>query len=165
MPTKPLYGALLAALLGTSAQAASLDIQGSGLHQEHHCSGEDVSIAGNANQIVLRGTCGSVLVQGWDLQVTLDKARTLRVNGANNQVRVDRTAGLNVEGSGNQVRATLAAGEPPAQVEVTGAEHLLDLHFNGPARVSLGGMEHRLDWHGQQPEIEVSGVRHQIDRW
>lgn len=160
-----LYSGLLAALAVVNVQAASLEVNGSGLVQNLPCTGQDVSIGGNDNQIRLSGQCGAVLVQGWDLQVSLDKAHSLRVNGVNIQVRVERTDSLSVDGSSNQIRATLSGGEPPSVASVAGAEHLLDLHFNGPARIELGGMDHRLDWHGHEPVIEASGVRHQIDRW
>lgn len=160
-----LCSGLLAALTIANVQAAPLEVNGSGLVQNLPCTGQDVSISGNDNQIHLSGQCASVLVQGWNLQVTLNKADSLRVNGANNQVRVERTDSLSVDGSGNRIRATLSGGEPPSLASVAGAEHLLDLHFNGPARVELGGMDHRLDWHGHEPVIEASGVRHQISRW
>lgn len=164
LKTLPRFG-LLALLLSTAVQADPAFLDGSGETHELACTGQDVTIVGNANQIRLSGQCGLVFIQGWDQVVKLDKARALRINGVNNQVSADVVGGLEVEASGNQVRATLAGGEPQAQVRIAGAEQLLDLHFNGPAHVELGGMDHRFDWHGHEPVIDASGVRHQISRW
>lgn len=163
--TFPSFGLLLL-LLPALVRAEPVFFGGSHTRDELLlCNGRDVTIAGNGNDIRLVGQCGLVFVQGWDQVVSIDKAQVLRINGVNTQVHANQVGSLEVDASGNQVRATLAYSATPAQVRIAGAEHLLDLHFNGPAQVELGGMDHRFDWHGHEPVINASGVRHDISRW
>jgi len=152
----------LLAALSVPVHADPLTIHGADISRELPCHGRDVDITGSGNRIQLRGDCGAVVVHGSDHQVTLENAAALDISGVDNQVRAGTLGRLVVATSGNRVVATLRAAEQPAEIEVTGAEHVLDLRFDGPAKVDLSGADNQLDWQGQEPLIETVGVGHRI---
>lgn len=171
MPTKgiaPMHKTLLCtgllAALTATAQAGPLEIHGMGISRDLSCHGQDVDITGNANQINLSGQCGVVVVHGSEHEVSLGDAAALEVSGVDNQVRAGTLSRLIVATGGNRIHATLQAKQPPAQVEVTGSENVLELQFDGPAKVDLSGVEHQLHWRGQDPVIETTGSGHRIER-
>mgnify|MGYP007084193788 CR=1 FL=1 len=49
-------------------------------------------------------------------------------------------------------------------VEIDGAEHELDLRFDGPVQITLNGVDNQLNWSGDEPAISSSGVGHRIVR-
>lgn len=158
-------GGLLAAMaLASLAHAEPLNIEGIGLSRDVSCRGQDVNITGNANVIELSGDCGAVLVYGSQHKVTLDTARSLSVSGAEHEVVAKRVNALSVDTTDNQVRATVAGGEQPAVVEVTGADQVLDLQFDGPVKLDVSGSEQQVRWRGDEPEVQMSGIDNKVER-
>lgn len=157
--------ALLAGLLASAAvQAAVIELDGIGLSRDVPCNGQAVNISGNGNRIQLTGDCGAVEVYGSDHQVSLQRAAALTVSGAENSVQADTVGRLSVDTNRNRVRTAIVAGAEPAAVEVSGAEHELELRFDAPAQVSVEGADNRLLWQGQEPQFAVGGVDQRIER-
>ncbi|MBD9398502.1 DUF3060 domain-containing protein [Pseudomonas sp. PDM11] len=158
-------GGLLAGMALTAlAQAEPLNIEGIGLSRDVSCKGQDVNISGNANVIHLKGDCGAVEVSGSEHKVTLDTAKSLSVSGAEHEVVAERVNGLSVDTTDNQVRATVAGGEQPALVEVTGADQTLDLQFEGAVKLDVGGTNQQVRWRGEEPEVQMSGIDNRVER-
>lgn len=152
-------------LLAGAAHAQPIELDGIGLSRDVPCAGQDVNITGNANRIHLTGDCGAVEVYGSEHEVSLESATALAVLGVGHVVEADTVGRLTVATSGNRVHTAIAAaGEQPAAVEVTGAEHELELRFTGPVQVSVDGADTRLRWSGDDPTLSSSGSGHQIER-
>ncbi|MWK59126.1 DUF3060 domain-containing protein [Pseudomonas otitidis] len=165
MPKFPLAGALLALTLASLAQAEPVSIDGVGLTRDVPCQGQDVEITGSANHIRLTGTCGAVTVYGSDHQVSLEQGGALSVSGIQNQVTAGRVERLEVDTAKNRVQAALEGRAPNhAQLEVSGADHILELVFKGPAVVNLSGADNQLRWSGSEPLMTVQGVDNRIER-
>lgn len=161
---KTLITGLLLAGSATLAQAEPLNIEGIDLSRDVSCKGQDVNISGNANVIHLKGDCGAVLVYGSEHKVTLDTAKSLTVSGAEHEVVAERVNALSVDTTDNQVRATVAGGEQPALVEVTGADQELDLQFEGPVKLDVSGTDQQVRWRGDEPEVQMSGIDNKVER-
>lgn len=158
-------GGLLAGMTITAlAQAEPLTIEGIGLSRDIACKGQDVNITGHTNTIELTGDCGAVLVYGSEHKVTLQTARSLTVSGAEHEVVAERVNGLDVATTDNHVRATVAAGEQPARVKVQGAEHELDLQFDGEATLEVSGTDQQVRWSGDEPAVHMSGIDNRVER-
>lgn len=151
-------------LLAGTTHATPVELDGIGLSRDVPCGGKDVSITGNENRIQLTGDCGAVIVYGSDHQVSLETAATLEVSGVGITVEADSVGGLSVDTNRNRVRTAIAGRGQAAVVEVSGAEHELELQFDGPAQVTVDGADNRLQWRGDEPSISSSGVDHVIDR-
>ena len=165
MPKFPLASALLALTLAPLAQAEPVSIDGVGLTRDVPCQGQDVEITGSANHIRLTGTCGAVTVYGSDHQVSLEQGGALSVSGIQNQVTAGRVERLEVDTAKNRVQAALEGRAPNhAQLEVSGADHNLELVFKGPAVVNLSGADNQLRWSGSEPLMTVQGVDNRIER-
>ena len=158
--------AMLAAglLLAAAAHAQPIELEGIELSRDVPCLGKDVNISGNANRISLTGECGVVQVYGTDHEVSLEKASALEVSGSGISVSAKSVDRLTVDTNKNRVRTTVLGRGQTAIVEVSGAEHGLELVFDGPAQVTLDGIDNRLQWRGDEPALSSSGVGHQIDR-
>ncbi|SDI65403.1 Protein of unknown function [Pseudomonas flavescens] len=161
---KTLMAGLLLAGTATLAQAEPLNIEGIGLSRDISCKGQDVNISGNANVIHLTGECGAVLVYGSEHKVTLDTAKSLTVSGAEHKVVAERVNALSVDTSNNQVRTAIIAGEQPAVVTVEGAEHELDLQFEGQAKLNVTGVSQQVRWSGDEPEVQLGGIDNKVER-
>lgn len=161
---KTLMAGLLLAGTATLAQAEPLNIEGIGLSRDVSCKGQDVNITGNANVIHLTGECGAVLVYGSEHKVTLDTAKSLTVSGAEHKVIAERVNALSVDTSNNQVRTAITAGEQPAVVTVEGAEHELDLQFEGQAKLNVTGVSQQVRWSGDEPEVQLGGIDNKVER-
>ncbi|MCW2290035.1 hypothetical protein M2262_000085 [Pseudomonas sp. BIGb0408] len=161
---KTLMAGLLLAGTATLAQAEPLNIEGIGLSRDVSCKGQDVNITGNANVIHLTGECGAVLVYGSEHKVTLDTAKSLTVSGAEHKVIAERVNALSVDTSNNQVRTAIIAGEQPAVVTVEGAEHELDLQFEGQAKLNVTGVSQQVRWSGDEPEVQLGGIDNKVER-
>ncbi len=161
---KTLMAGLLLAGTATLAQAEPLNIEGIGLSRDVSCKGQDVNITGNANVIHLSGECGAVLVYGSEHKVTLDTAKSLTVSGAEHKVIAERVNALSVDTSNNQVRTAIIAGEQPAVVTVEGAEHELDLQFEGQAKLNVTGVSQQVRWSGDEPEVQLGGIDNKVER-
>ena len=158
--------AMLAAglLLAAAAHAQPIELDGIELSRDVPCLGKDVNISGNANKISLTGVCGVVQVYGTDHEISLEKASALEVSGIGNSVTAKSVDRLTVDTNKNHIRTTILGRGQTAIVEVSGAEHGLELAFDGPAQVTLDGIDNRLQWSGDEPAMSLSGVGHQIDR-
>ncbi len=158
-------GGLLAAMaLASLAHAEPLNIEGIGLSRDVSCKGQDVNISGNANVIHLKGDCGAVEIAGSEHKVTLDTAKSLSVSGAEHEVAAERVNALSVDTTDNQVRTTVAGGEQPALVEVTGADQVLDLQFEGLVKLDVSGSDQQVRWRGDEPEVQMSGIDNKVER-
>jgi len=156
---------LLSGMVASAAALAEpLNIEGIGLSRDVSCKGQDVNITGNANVIHLAGECGAVLVYGSEHQVTLETARSLTVSGAEHKVVAERVNALSVDTSNNQVRTAIIAGEQPAVVTVEGAEHELDLQFEGQAKLNVTGVSQQVRWSGDEPEVQLGGIDNKVER-
>ncbi|MCQ4292189.1 DUF3060 domain-containing protein [Pseudomonas stutzeri] len=151
-------------LLTTAAHAQPIELEGIELSRDVPCLGKDVNISGNANRISLTGECGVVQVYGTDHEVSLEKASALEVSGSGISVSAKSVDRLTVDTNKNRVRTIVLGRGQTAIVEVSGAEHGLELVFDGPAQVTLDGIDNRLQWCGDEPALSSSGVGHQIDR-
>lgn len=158
--------AMLAAglLLAAAAHAQPIELDGIQLSRDVPCLGKDVNISGNANKISLTGDCGVVQVYGTDHEISLEKASALEVSGIGNSVTAKSVDRLTVDTNKHHVRTTILGRGQTAIVEVSGAEHELELAFDGPAQVTVAGIDNRLQWSGDEPAMSLSGVGHQIDR-
>lgn len=156
---------LVASLLTAGvAHAQPLELDGIGLSRDVPCLGKDVNISGNANTINLTGKCDAVQVYGSDHEVILETATSLEVSGIDNRVTATSVGRLLVDTNKNHVQTEVAGQGQTAAVEVSGAEHELELKFAGPAQITLDGIDNRLRWSGDEPAFSTSGVGHQIDR-
>ncbi|MFI8689563.1 DUF3060 domain-containing protein [Stutzerimonas kunmingensis] len=158
--------AMLAAglLLAAAAHAQPIELDGIELSRDVPCLGKDVNISGNANKISLTGDCGVVQVYGTDHEISLEKASALEVSGIGNTVTAESVDRLTVDTNKNQIRSTILGRGQTAIVEVLGADHELELVFDGPAQVTVAGIDNRLQWSGDEPAMSLSGAGHQIDR-
>lgn len=156
---------LLSGMVASAAALAEpLNIEGIGLSRDVSCKGQDVNITGNANVIHLTGECGAVLVYGSEHKVTLESAKSLTVSGAEIEVVADQVNALSVDTSNNEVRTAVIAGEQPAVVTVEGAEHELDLKFDGEAKLSVIGVSQLVHWSGDEPEVQLGGIDNKVER-
>jgi len=156
---------LLAGLCSVgTVSAASIELDGIGLSQEVPCGGKDVNITGSENRIRLTGSCGAVVVYGTDHVVTLATASSLEVSGIQHNVVADSVERLTVDTNKNRVRTAVAGHGRPATVEVLGAEHELDLRFEGPVTVALDGIDSRLQWSGDEPSLSSSGSGNEVEQ-
>ncbi|MCQ4298005.1 DUF3060 domain-containing protein [Pseudomonas stutzeri] len=151
-------------LLAGAAHAQPIELDGIELSRDVPCLGKDVNISGHANKISLTGNCGAVEVYGTDHEVSLETASALEVSGINNTVTATSVGRLEVDTSQNRVRTAILGHGQTAIVEVSGAEHELELVFDGPAQLSLDGIDNRLKWGGDEPALSSSGIGHKIDR-
>lgn len=157
-------GLLAGMTMIAAAQADTLEIEGIGLSRDVTCHGEDVNITGNAHVIHLSGECGAVLVSGSAHKVTLETARSLQVSGAEIEVSADRVNALSVDTSDNQVRARVIAGEQPASVTVDGADHQLNLQFEGGAQLDVSGANQQVRWSGDEPRVNIGGIDNRVEK-
>lgn len=151
-------------LMAGVAHAQPIELDGIGLSRGVPCLGKDVNISGNANKINLTGKCGAVEVYGSDHEVSLETATSLEVSGVDNRVTANSVGRLLVDTNKNYVQTGVAGNGQAAIVEVSGAEHELDLELKGPAQITLDGIDNRLKWSGDEPTFSTSGVGHQINR-
>ncbi|KHN49714.1 DUF3060 domain-containing protein [Pectobacterium fontis] len=145
-----------------SVYAAPIELEGIGLTRDIPCNGNDVTISGNSNHIVLTGQCGNISVMGSEHKVTFDSATSLTVTGAEIDVTGQSTGDLIVATYKNTIRTHIIAGNKPAKVNVTGTEHQIDLDFKGPAVVSFNGISNQLSWGGAEPRLSSSGANNVI---
>lgn len=151
-------------LLAVPAQAQPLEFDGIELSRDIPCGGRDVNISGNANTISLTGDCGVVQVYGTDHKVSLGTATALEISGMDISVSATSVARLMVDTAKNRVRGAVVGDGQTAIVEIDGAEHELDLRFDGPVQITLNGVDNQLNWSGDEPAISSSGVGHRIVR-
>lgn len=151
-------------LMAGAAHAQPVELDGIELSRDVPCLGKDVNISGNANKISLTGECGVVQLYGTDHEVNLDTASSLEVSGIGNHATATSVGRLLVDTNKNRVHTEVAGHGKTATVEVSGAEHELELKFAGPALITLDGIDNQLKWSGDEPTFSTSGVGHQIDR-
>lgn len=151
-------------LLANAAVAQPIELDGIKLSRDVPCLGKDVNISGSANNITLTGDCGVVQVYGTDHEVSLATASALEVSGIGNSVTAKSVGRLLVDTNQNDIRTKVIGDGQTAIVEVSGAEHELDLVFDGLAQLTLDGIDNKLEWSGDEPAMSLSGVGNQIDR-
>lgn len=155
-------------LAPTLASAEDIAISGVGQSRDFTCNGEDVAITGQGHTVALKGSCGAVAVHGSGHTVTFEEATSLAVSGAQNKASGGSTGNLAVETVENTVAAKIHAGETPAEIDVSGADHVIELELTGPAKIEVGGAKNSLSWTAadevKAPSISTSGVENRIVR-
>ncbi|AOR62394.1 DUF3060 domain-containing protein [Pectobacterium wasabiae] len=145
-----------------SVYAAPIELEGLGLTRDIPCNGNDVTISGNGNHIVLTGECANIHINGSEHNVTFDTATSLTVTGSEMAVTGQSTGDLTVAAYKNAIHTHIITEDKPVKVKVTGTEHHLDLDFNGPAVVSFNGISNHLSWGGTEPRLSSSGANNVI---
>ncbi|MBG0752513.1 hypothetical protein Q7O_001965 [Pectobacterium carotovorum subsp. carotovorum PCCS1] len=145
-----------------SVYAAPIELEGFSLTRDIPCNGNDVTISGNGNNIVLTGQCAAISIMGSEHNVTFDTATSLTVTGSEIAVTGQSTGNLTVAAYKNTIRTHIVADDKPVKVNVTGTEHHLDLDFKGPTVVSFNGISNHLSWGGTEPRLSSSGANNVI---
>lgn len=163
-PTLPILFALLAA--PTLACADEISIAGVGQSRDFTCNGEDVSITGQGHIVELKGSCGAIGIHGSGHTVSFEDSTSLAVSGAQNKASGGSTGNVTVETAENTVSTKVHAGETAAEIDVSGADHKIDLELTGPAKIEVGGVKNSLSWTAsadvREPSISTSGVENRI---
>ncbi len=165
---KPLLA--LVFLLGATASlsANELKIEGANISRDIPCNNQDVSISGTGHKIVLTGTCDDITVNGSKHHITFEKADELDVSGAENTVIGGEVDDIDVSVAKNTIKATLVPDDDTAEVEVSGANHTLDLTLKGKTKFEVTGAEHEITWTAAtgipDPVIEAVGISNTITR-
>ncbi|MGE7471113.1 DUF3060 domain-containing protein [Bosea sp. NPDC003192] len=164
---KPTLPVLLAILLApTLAHAEDIAIAGIGQSRDFTCNGEDVAISGQGHTVALKGSCGAIAVHGSGHTVTFEEATSLAVSGAQNKANGGTTGNVTVETAENSISAKVHAGETPAEIDVSGADHMIELELTGPAKIEVGGAKNTLNWTAaaevRAPSISTSGIENRI---
>jgi hypothetical protein len=161
---------LLAALILTPslAYAEEISIAGVGQSRDFTCNGEDVAITGQGHTVALKGRCGAIGVHGSGHTVSFEASTSLAVSGAQNKATGGSTGNVTVETAENTVSARVHTGEMPAVIDVSGADHMIELELTGPAKIEVGGVKNTLNWTAaaavKAPSISTSGVENRIVR-
>ena len=166
---KAKFAAFLAPLaLALPAYAAEIRVEGSQMSRDFACEdGQDVEISGAGHKIVLTGRCGAVGVHGADHVLSFETAREMAVSGIGNRIEGGTTGGLTVETAKNQVKATVKAAET-AKIDVSGADHKLELTLAGPTQIEVQGAKNVVEWRAESgvkaPSVSAGGVENRISR-
>jgi hypothetical protein len=156
------------ALAPTLALAETITIAGVGQSRDFTCNGEDVEIAGRGHTVELKGNCGAVAIHGSGHKVAFEDSTSLAVSGAQNKASGGSTGSITVEAANNTVSAKIRTTETPAEIDVSGAEHKLDLELTGPAKIEVAGARNTLNWTAaasiRAPSISTSGIENSIVR-
>lgn len=164
---KAIFPALLALLLAPIlAYAEGIAISGVGQSRDFTCNGEDVTISGQGHMVALKGSCGAIAVHGSGYSVTFEESTSLAVSGAQNKASGGSTGNLTVETAENTVSTKVHAGETAAEIDVSGADHTIELELTGPAKIEVGGAKNSLSWTAAtdvgEPSISTSGIENRI---
>lgn len=164
---KPIFPALFAMLLvPTLASAEDIAISGVGQSRDFTCNGEDVAISGQGHTVELKGSCGAIAVHGSGHKVTFEDSTSLAVSGAQNKASGGSTGNLTVETAENTVSTKIHGGETPAEIDISGADHSIELELTGPAKIEVGGAKNSLSWTAaadvREPSISTSGIENRI---
>ncbi|SMQ71185.1 Protein of unknown function [Devosia lucknowensis] len=165
---------LLAMPVAAHAQTAETQdadevvIEGVSLSRDIPCEGQNIGIYGADNRIHLTGNCGKVIVHGDGHEVSIEKAVELAVSGAGHVVNAGHLAKLVVDTAGNTVNATMASDGADAQVEIAGAEQVLNLDLASATDISINGTEQVLNWSladgAPEPRIDMGGIDNAANR-
>ncbi|WP_158673610.1 DUF3060 domain-containing protein [Bosea sp. FBZP-16] len=166
---KPTLSILLVVLAApTLAVAGEISIAGVGQSRDFTCNGEDVAITGQGHTVELKGSCGAIGIHGSGHKVSFEDSTSLAVSGAQNKANGGSTGSLTVETAENTVSTKVHAGETAAEIDVSGADHTIDLELTGPAKIEVGGVKNSLSWTAaadvREPSISTSGVENRIVR-
>jgi hypothetical protein len=158
----------LVAPIPTLALADEITIEGVGQSRDFTCNGEDVAITGQGHTVALKGSCGAIGVHGSDHSVSFEDSTSLAVSGAQNKATGGSTGNLTVETAENTVTAKVHAGETPAEIDVSGVDHKVELELTGPAKIQVNGAKNALSWAAgadvRAPSISTSGIENRIVR-
>lgn len=157
-----------AILAPTLACAEEISIGGVGQSRDFTCNGEDVAITGQGHTVELKGSCGAIGIHGSGHKVSFEDSTSLAVSGAQNKASGGSTGNLTVETAENTVSTKVHAGETAAEIDVSGADHVIDLELTGPVKIEVGGAKNSLSWTAaadvREPSISTSGVENRIVR-
>jgi hypothetical protein len=156
-------------MLAVPASAAEISIEGVGISRDFACEdGQDVVISGAGNQVSLTGRCGVVKVLGSRHGLSFDRADELVVSGISNQVQGNAVGSLVVEAAKNKVRTAVKPAAERATVDVSGAEHEVELTLAGPTGIEMQGAKNLLRWRAEPgvkpPAVSASGIENRISR-
>ncbi len=97
-----------------SGKAVHLDE--TGITKDITCSGEDVSVGGSENKIVIRGRVGRLEVKGATNEIRVENADVIDIKGVENRIRWSGTEPkVNNPGNENQVLVDAPNPKPKAQ--------------------------------------------------
>lgn len=150
------------------AAAAEIRVEGAQMSRDFACEhGQDVMISGVGHKVVLSGRCGAVNVHGADHVLSFEAARELAVSGVANMVEGGTTGGLIVETAKNQIKAAVKAAGT-AKIDVSGADHMLELTLAGPAEIEVQGAKNAVAWRTEAgvkaPSVSAGGIENRISR-
>jgi hypothetical protein len=160
---------LLVTSLSALAQADEINIEGTDLDRDIHCTSSDVNISGANNTIALTGTCKNVLVYGSNHSVTLEHAEKLFVAGSANKVKGGTSEHLQVDLVDNDIHTTLKPGaDGPSTLNVTGSKNAVTVTLEGKTVINVAGSDHKVAWDSGQnvapPKVEMSGIKNSVKR-
>lgn len=162
--------ALLASLaLAAPALAEEISIEGARMARDFTCEdGQDVVISGAENQVSLAGRCGVVKVLGSNHGLSFEAADELVVSGISIKAEGKQVGSLVVEVAKNKVRTAVKPSAESAKVDVSGADHEVELTLAGPVRIEMQGAKNVLRWRAEPgvkpPSVSTSGVENRISR-
>lgn len=150
------------------ASAAEIRVEGAGMSRDFACEdGQDVMIAGAEHKVVLTGRCGAVSVHGAGHSLSFEAAKALAVSGISNTVEGGSAGSLVVESVKNRVKATVKGAET-GMIDVSGAEHRLELTLAGPAQIEVQGAKNVVEWRAEEgvkaPSVSASGIDNKVSR-
>ena len=157
-----------AILVPSLAGAEEISIAGVGQSRDFTSNGEDVSITGQGHTVELKGSCGAIGIHGSGHKVSFEDSTSLAVSGAQNKASGGSTGNLTVDTAENTVSTKVHGGETAAEIDVSGADHVIELELTGPARIEVGGAKNSLSWTAAAevgaPSISTSGAENRIVR-
>jgi len=157
-----------AILLPSLAGAEEISIAGVGQSRDFICNGEDVAVTGQGHTVELKGSCGAIGIHGSGHKVSFEDSTSLAVSGAQNKASGGSTGNLTVETAENMVSTKVHGGETPAVIDISGADHVIELELTGPTKIEVGGAKNSVSWTAaaevKAPSISTSGVENRIVR-
>ncbi|MBA4867139.1 DUF3060 domain-containing protein [Streptomyces sp. PSKA54] len=84
------------------------------------CTGRDVSIEANTGDMVLKGDCGTITVEGKTNSIVVESAESINIKGDTNEVAVRIVGAISVEGLTNSVYWVKAASGDQPEVNDAG---------------------------------------------
>ncbi len=162
---------LLAFLLPAApGRAEDIAIEGVRMSRDFACAaGQDVVVSGADNRVSLTGRCGVVKVLGSGHGLSFETADALVVSGISIEARGRAVGSLVVEVAKNRVATAMEPAAEPAKVDVSGADHEVELTLAGPTRIEMQGARNRLRWRAgpdvAAPSVSAAGVDNRISRY
>jgi hypothetical protein len=118
-----LLGAHLSHPLAATPQGKDVKITKNDQTENIECKGNDVTVKGSDNRLVLKGQCDKLTVSGDDNVITAATVKEVTVSGDDNKITVESVAKITTTGDDNVISWTSGSGGKGPAVSSKGEDN------------------------------------------